>query len=97
MTAEEYLAWCRQLPAGRGFDDLRTWGDVRDVMERRLDKNLKFEIEEPVELRRFHNAKIKALESNTLSVGLDRRSALLREPRPGSLFANYHVVAEAPS
>jgi len=24
---------------------------------------------------------------------LDRRAAILREPRPGSLFANYHVVA----
>lgn len=33
---------------------------------------------------------------NTVSEALDARSALLREPRPGSLFANYHVVAEAP-
>ncbi len=33
---------------------------------------------------------------NTVSEALDTRSALLREPRPGSLFANYHVAAEAP-
>ena len=31
---------------------------------------------------------------NRLARALDRRSALLREPRPGTLAANYHVVAE---
>jgi SAM-dependent methyltransferase len=31
---------------------------------------------------------------NTTSAGLDRRVGLLREPRPGSLFLNYHVIAE---
>jgi len=31
---------------------------------------------------------------NTLSGAVDARSAQLREPRPGTLFANYHVVAE---
>ena len=33
---------------------------------------------------------------NRAGAALDRRSALLREPRPGALIANYHVVAEAP-
>ena len=33
---------------------------------------------------------------NRAAEALDRRVAALREPRPGSLFANYHVVAEAP-
>jgi hypothetical protein len=31
---------------------------------------------------------------NRLAVGLDRRVSLLREPIPGALFANLHVVAE---
>jgi SAM-dependent methyltransferase len=29
--------------------------------------------------------------------GLDRRRAILREPRPGTLFANLHVTADAPA
>jgi SAM-dependent methyltransferase len=33
---------------------------------------------------------------NSGAAAVDRRSALTREPRPGSLFANYHVVADAP-
>ena len=33
---------------------------------------------------------------NGAGAALDRRSALLREPRPGALIANYHVVAEPP-
>jgi SAM-dependent methyltransferase len=33
---------------------------------------------------------------NGAAAALDRRSAELREPRPGALFANYHVVADAP-
>jgi SAM-dependent methyltransferase len=33
---------------------------------------------------------------NSAAEAIDRRSARTREPRPGSLFANYHVVAEAP-
>jgi len=33
---------------------------------------------------------------NRAAAGLDRRSRLLREPRPGALIANYHVVAEKP-
>jgi SAM-dependent methyltransferase len=32
---------------------------------------------------------------NRAAAALDARSAELREPRPGALFANYHVVAEA--
>jgi SAM-dependent methyltransferase len=32
---------------------------------------------------------------NRAARALDRRSAMLREMRPGSLFANYHVVARA--
>ena len=31
---------------------------------------------------------------NRVARALDRRSAILREPRPGTLAANYHVVAE---
>ena len=31
---------------------------------------------------------------NRAARALDRRSATLREPRPGTLAANYHVVAE---
>jgi SAM-dependent methyltransferase len=31
---------------------------------------------------------------NQLAEALDRRSSLLREPRPGTLHANYHVLAE---
>jgi hypothetical protein len=34
---------------------------------------------------------------NRAAASLDRRSPELREPRPGALFANLHVVAEAPS
>ena len=34
---------------------------------------------------------------NRGATALDRRSAGLRETRPGALFANYHVVAEAPA
>lgn len=33
---------------------------------------------------------------NSAAAALDRRFAGLREPRPGSLFVNYHVVAEKP-
>ncbi len=33
---------------------------------------------------------------NTLAGALDRISPRLREPGPGTVFANYHVVAEAP-
>jgi SAM-dependent methyltransferase len=33
---------------------------------------------------------------NRAGRGLDARSALLREPGPGTLFANYHVVAQKP-
>ena len=33
---------------------------------------------------------------NRVARALDRRSALLREPGPGTLAANYHVVAEKP-
>jgi SAM-dependent methyltransferase len=31
---------------------------------------------------------------NRAAAAIDRRSALLREPRPGTIFANYHVVAQ---
>ena len=34
---------------------------------------------------------------NRLGPALDRRSSRLREPGPGTLFANYHVTADAPS
>ncbi len=34
---------------------------------------------------------------NSAAAGLDRRVRSLREPRPGSLFVNYHVVAEKPA
>ncbi len=33
---------------------------------------------------------------NRVARAVDNRSALLREPGPGTIFANYHVVAEAP-
>ena len=33
---------------------------------------------------------------NTVAMGIDGRSARLREPGPGSLFANFHVLAETP-
>jgi SAM-dependent methyltransferase len=33
---------------------------------------------------------------NSAAHAVDRRSALLREPGPGTLHANYHVVADAP-
>jgi SAM-dependent methyltransferase len=33
---------------------------------------------------------------NTLAGAVDGRSAQLREPGPGALFANFHVVAEVP-
>ena len=32
---------------------------------------------------------------NTMAFAIDRRAPTLRAPRPGSLIANYHVVAEA--
>jgi SAM-dependent methyltransferase len=34
---------------------------------------------------------------NTAAAALDARSTLLREPGPGTLFANFHVVAEKPA
>jgi SAM-dependent methyltransferase len=34
---------------------------------------------------------------NRIGETIDDHSQLTREPRPGSLFANYHVVAETPS
>ena len=33
---------------------------------------------------------------NTVAMGIDRRSARLREPGHGELFANFHIVAEEP-
>jgi len=33
---------------------------------------------------------------NRIAPAIDRRAASLREPIPGALFVNYHVVAEAP-
>ena len=33
---------------------------------------------------------------NTVAGTIDRHSSSLREPGPGTLFANFHVVAEAP-
>jgi len=33
---------------------------------------------------------------NTVAMGIDGHSASLREPGPSGLFANFHVVAEAP-
>ena len=33
---------------------------------------------------------------NTVAGAIDRHSARLREPGPGTLFANFHVVAGAP-
>jgi hypothetical protein len=32
---------------------------------------------------------------NTVAGTIDRHSSSLREPGPGTLFANFHVVAEA--
>jgi SAM-dependent methyltransferase len=43
-------------------------------------------------LRRPVRALVAAI--NTGAEALDRRSAQLREPGPGTIFANYHVVAE---
>ena len=34
---------------------------------------------------------------NRIAPAIDRRSAMLREPIPGALFVNYHIVAEAPA
>ena len=34
---------------------------------------------------------------NRSAAAIDRRSALLREPRPGTIAANYHVVADTPA
>jgi hypothetical protein len=31
---------------------------------------------------------------NALARAVDRGSAQLRQPQPGTIFANYHVVAE---
>ncbi len=48
----------------------------------------------------FRRARVGALARplvsgiNVAAGAIDRRSARLREPGPGSLFANYHVVAE---
>lgn len=33
---------------------------------------------------------------NTVAMGIDSRSTRLREPGPGGLFANFHIVGEAP-
>jgi len=33
---------------------------------------------------------------NTVATGIDGRSVRLREPGPGGLFANFHIVAEVP-
>jgi SAM-dependent methyltransferase len=45
-----------------------------------------------VGLRRPARLLIAAM--NAGAEAIDRRSAQLREPRPGTIFANYHVVAE---
>ena len=48
-------------------------------------------------LRRAHAGRLaRPLVSalNRSAAAIDRRSALLREPRPGTIAANYHVVAE---
>ena len=48
-------------------------------------------------LRRLHAglvAKPLVAGINTLAEAMDRSSARLREPGPGTLFANFHVVAE---
>jgi hypothetical protein len=34
---------------------------------------------------------------NAVAEAVDSRSASLREPRPGTLFANFHAVAEKAS
>lgn len=41
-------------------------------------------------------AKPLVIGINTVAGAVDGRSARLREPGAGVLFANYHVVAEAP-
>jgi SAM-dependent methyltransferase len=41
-------------------------------------------------------ARAFAWVSNHAAEALDRRAAFLREPRPGTLFANFHVTADAP-
>jgi hypothetical protein len=33
---------------------------------------------------------------NTVAMAVDGHSSRLREPGPGGLFANFHVVAEVP-
>ena len=43
-------------------------------------------------LRRAARPVIAAVNATARS--LDNRSAALRSPRPGTIFANYHVVAE---
>jgi SAM-dependent methyltransferase len=48
--------------------------------------------------RRLHVGPVGSLGVrviNRLAPAIDRRVALLREPRPGTLFVNYHVAAEA--
>jgi SAM-dependent methyltransferase len=50
----------------------------------------------------FHRLGLRSLAkplvagANALAEAIDGRSARLREPGPGTLHANYHVVAEAP-
>jgi SAM-dependent methyltransferase len=50
----------------------------------------------------FHRLRIRAAARpliagiNTVAGTIDRHSSSLREPGPGTLFANFHVVAEAP-
>jgi len=50
----------------------------------------------------FRRVKLSALARplvaaiNTVAMGVDSRSARLREPGPGGLFANFHIVGEAP-
>ncbi|HUH14415.1 MAG TPA: hypothetical protein VML35_00860, partial [Gaiellaceae bacterium] len=46
-------------------------------------------------LRPLGRAAVAAL--NRTAAALDRRSERLREPGPGTIFANYHVTAEAPA
>jgi SAM-dependent methyltransferase len=45
-------------------------------------------------LRRLARPLVAA--TNTLAEAIDARSPRLREPGPGTLHANYHVVAEVP-
>ena len=47
-----------------------------------------------VRLRRPARLLVAAINAGAEAV--DRRSPELREPRPGTIFANYHVVAEVP-